>query len=255
MTKMIKKVTVALRTSKKEDAAKILDRVEPQTAHGSRVFLGLAGRELRCSRREGSTLEAGSTETFVFGQGATVTSAAANDPTTRTMADVHSYPVYIRFYPIPNASDPGEDDWCLEHVRVVVESSKGRKVELVGLEGSARIFLGSEGGYLLYLQPGGRGPTVVRGSVNRQGHRVAGNGFTVAKIDPATNKGTFKVTFSTAFLELPIVVATIFGPYRPRANAHVVEVATTHAVVSTGDDNGKPVHRDFHFTATAVSDN
>jgi hypothetical protein len=248
MAETIKKVTVTLQTSKQADAAKILNHT-PETYGDSRVFLGLAGRELRCSRSEGSIFEAGSTETFVFGQGATVKSAAASDPRTRTMADVHAYPVYIRFYPMPNASDLHEDDWCLEHVKVVIESSKGRKIQLTGPEGSTRLFLGSEGGYILYLQPGGRGPTIVRGSVNKEGQRVAGSGFTVAR----TGTNTFTITFNTAFPEPPIVVASIFGQYRPRANAHVAKVTTTHAVISTGDDNGRPAHRDFHFTATAVS--
>ncbi|MEV4250019.1 hypothetical protein AB0J63_42255 [Streptosporangium canum] len=251
MAETIKKVTVTLQSSTEENAAKILTAT-PRTEPDSRVFLGLAGREIRCSRSEGSTIEPGSTETYVFGQGATVKSPAASDPTTRTMADVHAYPIYIRFYPLPNASDIHEDDWCLEHVKVVIESSKSRKIQLTGLEGSTRLFLGSEGGYILYLQPGGRGPTIVRGSVSKQGRRVAGSGFTVSP--PATGTNTFAITFDTAFPEPPIVVATISGRYKPRANAHVSEVTATHAVISTGADDGRAAPRDFHFIATAASD-
>ncbi|MEV0406596.1 hypothetical protein [Actinoallomurus sp. NPDC050550] len=125
---------------------------------------------------------------------------------------------------MPNASDIQEDD-------------KSTKIQLTGLEGSTRLFLGSEGGYILYLQPGGRGPTVVRGSVSKQGRRVAGSGFTVSP--PATGTNTFAITFDTAFPERPIVVATISGRYKPRANAHVSEVTATHAVISTGADDGR----------------
>jgi hypothetical protein len=70
-----------------------------------------------------------------------------------------------------------------------------------------------------------------------------------------TDTGNFTVTFDTAFPEPPIVVATIFGPqWHMRANAHITEVTTGHAVIRTGDDNGNPAHRPFHFIATAASD-
>jgi len=149
----IKKVTVTLQTSTEEAGFAILYRTA-ETLPDSRVFLGLAGREFRCSTGQGRKLLAGSTETFVFGRDSNVESAAANDPTHRTMAAVRAYPVYIRFEPMPNGSDPQEDDWCLEYVQLGVEGSEGSRVDLVGLEGPERLFLGSDGGHFLYLQPG-----------------------------------------------------------------------------------------------------
>ncbi|WP_242904520.1 hypothetical protein [Actinomadura terrae] len=251
MAETIQKVTVTLLTSKKQDAAKILQETPDSSSH-SRILLGLAGRELRCARGDRDALEAGSTATFVFGRGANVKAAKASDPTNQTMADVHAYPVYIRFSPLPDTVDSREDDWCLEHVKVVVESDKGRKVEFVGLEGSTRLFLGSEGGYVLYLHPGGRGPTIVRGSVSKEGKRVAGNGFTVTR---AHQDGDFTITFSVPFPEPPIVTVSIFGPQDPRSNAHVREATAAHAVISTGVvEKSRTAYRAFHFTATAVSD-
>jgi hypothetical protein len=251
---MIKEVTVTLQTSTEEVARRILSRTA-ETYADSRVFLGLAGREFRCATGERRKLLAGSIETFVFGGDTNVTSAAANDPANRTMADVRTYPVYIRFAPMPNASDADEDDWCLEHVKVGVEGTEGSRVDLIGLDGSARLYLGSDGGHFLYLQPGAaqfrQGPTIVRGSVSANGERVAGSGFTVAR----TGTGTFTVTFDAAFSEPPVVVATIFGPtWWLRDNAHVLEVTTGHAVIRTGDDNARPADRDFHFITTAVSE-
>ncbi|GAA3310849.1 hypothetical protein GCM10020295_79030 [Streptomyces cinereospinus] len=146
-------MTVTLRTSTQEAGFEILYRTA-ETLQDSRVFVGLAGREFRCSTGQGGKLLAGSVETFVFGRDSNVVSAAANDPTHRTMADVRAYPVYIRFEPMPNASDPQEDDWCLEHVRLGVEGTEGSRVDLVGLEGPERLFMGSDGGHFLYLQPG-----------------------------------------------------------------------------------------------------
>ncbi|MFC4032318.1 hypothetical protein ACFO3J_12590 [Streptomyces polygonati] len=145
-------MTVTLQTSTQEAGFEILYRTA-ETLPDSRVFLGLAGREFRCSTGEGRKLLAGSIETFVFGRDANVASAAANDPAHRTMADVRAYPVYIRFEPVPNASDPQEDDWCLEHVRLAVEGTEGSRVDLTGLEGPERLFMGSDGGHFLHLQP------------------------------------------------------------------------------------------------------
>jgi hypothetical protein len=153
MVEMIRKVTVTLRTSAEEAGFAILYRTA-ETLPDSRVFLGLAGREFRCSTGQGRKLPTGSTETFVFGRDSNVESAAANDPAHRTMTDVRTYPVYIRFEPMPNASDPQEDDWCLEHVQLGVEGTEGSRVDLVALEGPERLFMGSDGGHFLYLQPG-----------------------------------------------------------------------------------------------------
>ncbi len=153
MTESIRQVTVTFQTSTQEAGFEIIYRTA-ETLPDSRIFLGLAGREFRCSTGQGRKLPAGSIETFVFGSGSNVESGAANNPTYRTMADVRAYPVYIRFEPVPNASDSQEDDWCLEHVRLSVEGSEGSRVDLVGLEGSERLFLGSDGGHFLYLQPG-----------------------------------------------------------------------------------------------------
>ena len=158
MAELIKQVTVTLQTSTQEIGDEIIHRTT-ETLEDSRVFLGLAGREFRCSIGEGRRLLAGSIETFVFGSDSNVKSAAANDPTHRTMADVRSYPVYIRFEPMPNASDPHEDDWCLEHVNLGVAGTEGSRVDLVGLEGAERLFLGSDGGHFLYLQPGAAQPS------------------------------------------------------------------------------------------------
>lgn len=153
MAELIRQVTVTLQTSTEEAGFEIMYRTA-ETLGDSRIFLGLAGREFRCSTGEGRKLLAGSIETFVFGNGSNVTSGAANDPTHRTMADVRAYPVYIRFAPMPNASDSQEDDWCLEHVKLSVEGTEGSRVDLVGLEGPERLFLGSDGGHFLHLQPG-----------------------------------------------------------------------------------------------------
>ncbi|MGW7518884.1 hypothetical protein ACWGJ2_25185 [Streptomyces sp. NPDC054796] len=153
MTEPIKRVTVALQTSTQDVGDAIIHRTT-ETLADSRVFLGLAGREFRCATGEGRKLLAGSIETFVFGSDSNVKSAAANDPAYRTMENVRAYPVYIRFAPQPNASDPQEDDWCLEHVRVGVEGAQGGRLDLEALEGAERIFLGSDGGHVLYLQPG-----------------------------------------------------------------------------------------------------
>ncbi|GAB2791235.1 hypothetical protein [Streptomyces daliensis] len=156
MAEQIKRVTVTFQTSTQDVGEKIIYRTT-ETLPDSRVFLGLAGREFRCatgSADEQRKLLAGSIETFVFGSDSNVRSVAANDPTHRTMENVRAYPVYIRFEPQPNASDPQEDDWCLEHVRVGIEGAAGGRVDLEALEGEERIFLGSDGGHVLYLQPG-----------------------------------------------------------------------------------------------------
>lgn len=153
MSEMIKQVTVRLQTATQENAQSILNRTA-ETYADSRVFLGLAGREFRCSHGEGSILAGGSTETFVFGGDANVKSAVANDPASCTMANAYSYPAYIRFEPQPNRSDAEEDDWCLERVQITVAGTTGSAIRLTGLEGPARLFLGSDGGHILYLQPG-----------------------------------------------------------------------------------------------------
>jgi hypothetical protein len=149
---MIKQVTVELRTATEENARSILNRTA-ETYADSRVFLGLAGREFRCSHGEGHILKEGSTETFVFGGDANVKSAVANDPASCTIADAYSYPTYIRFEPQPNRSDADEDDWCLERVQITVAGTEGSTIGLTGLEGPARLFLGSDGGHILHLQP------------------------------------------------------------------------------------------------------
>lgn len=54
MAEMIKEVTVAIQTSTEEVANKILHRTA-ETSTDSRIFLGLGGREFRCSHGEGRT--------------------------------------------------------------------------------------------------------------------------------------------------------------------------------------------------------
>lgn len=74
------------------------------------MYLGLAGRELRC-HTERDDFEPGADDSFVFGGEANVEYANINDPQNIPTATALDMPVYIRF-----DDRGGSDAWCVERV-------------------------------------------------------------------------------------------------------------------------------------------
>ena len=109
----------------------------------SDVYLGIAGRELRCRTADNrSNFQAGSTDQFVFGQNANVLHARLNDPQIFSMAAA-SEPVYIRFQPFPNLED--EDDWCVERAEMVIEGTEGDEIRLCANPRRQRLHVARQG--------------------------------------------------------------------------------------------------------------
>lgn len=89
---------------------------------------------------------------------------------------------------------------------------------------------------------------MIRGFVNSTGG-IRGAGFSARWVE----SGICDITFTKAFADAPIIVATQMyaGDYEKggdtRDNAVVISSFTTRARVKTGGNTGSPVHRDFHF--------
>lgn len=115
------------------------------------VFLGLGGREFRLTVDRDSDFEQGAEMSYQLGEDANVRDPARNDPRQGypvRVADVLSFPVYIRM--VPRGSS---DDWNIEAVQVrVMPEAERRNIRFVALEGSKEnIWLGSQSGTTLYL--------------------------------------------------------------------------------------------------------
>jgi hypothetical protein len=114
------------------------------------VYLGLAGREFHVdSSGDVNDFERASDRTYIFGTGANVADAAANDPRSPLQLDhldIARFPTYIRFEAVG-----GSADWNLERVEVQV-SAEGTSVNLAGLEGSEHLWLGQRRGKMLYFR-------------------------------------------------------------------------------------------------------
>lgn len=78
------------------------------------VYLGFAGREFYLDT-SADDFEAGSTRSYVLGQGSNVLHGSSNDPRTPQLQDsqVDRFPVYLRFVPRGR-----EDNWSLQRAVV-----------------------------------------------------------------------------------------------------------------------------------------
>lgn len=97
-------------------------RVNIQTASDSGagtdgdVYIGFAGREFHVDTTA-DDFEAGSSRTYVLGQGGTVVDGGFNDPRTPSLAFplVDSFPAYVRFNPRTRT-----DNWKLQRAVVTL---------------------------------------------------------------------------------------------------------------------------------------
>jgi hypothetical protein len=111
------------------------------------IYLGIGGREFSLDSAA-DDFEAGSDRVYVFGQGANVVSADANDPRqpyglrTETLA---RFPVYLRFEP-----KTGDDNWNLESIGVTVNPGPGQ-LQFGAMGGSDHLWLGRRFGKTCYL--------------------------------------------------------------------------------------------------------
>jgi hypothetical protein len=144
----INKIEVFLRTSSVPDAET-----------DGRVYVGVGGREFVCSIDDHEDFPRGGSDVYVFGAGANVERAAANDPRNPQILeeDLDRFPVYIRF-------DQGsESHWALDRATITVNGSIVPRYES---RLRAPLWLGLKAGAYCYLfrhidaGPGGVGPGV-----------------------------------------------------------------------------------------------
>ncbi|MFE6335169.1 hypothetical protein ACFVOK_18400 [Streptomyces sp. NPDC057798] len=89
---------------------------------------------------------------------------------------------------------------------------------------------------------------IVRGTVEADGTKKPGAkwGYKVTK----TGTGEYTITFNNDFSETPSVVATLDGDdWKLLDNAHVTGATIERVTVRTGNSNGEPADRPFHFIA------
>ncbi|MFE7034351.1 hypothetical protein ACFU9Y_28955 [Streptomyces sp. NPDC057621] len=87
---------------------------------------------------------------------------------------------------------------------------------------------------------------IVRGTVAADGTRTAGYGFKVTKV----SAGKYSLTFNNDFREVPSVVATMDGEvWSLLDNVHAGGATTEKVLIITGNSNGAPADRPFHFIA------
>ena len=110
------------------------------------VFLGLGGREFRLDTSS-DDFEAGSSRTYVLGDGGNVNNKDVNDPRKPQLREefLDRFPVYIRFQPTGRT-----DNWNVDHVAVTLGGSTFPSYEaLLGREGG--LWLGIRSGLVLHL--------------------------------------------------------------------------------------------------------
>ena len=88
---------------------------------------------------------------------------------------------------------------------------------------------------------------IIRGNVSAEGNHTAGHGFKVLHM----SSGKYAVLFNDEFSETPTVTVTVMGDHNLVDNAHVQEVTTEQAVITTGDYYGTLSDREFGFIAVA----
>jgi hypothetical protein len=110
------------------------------------VFLGLGGREFRLDTSS-DDFEAGSSRTYVLGDGGNVNNKDVNDPRKPQLREesLDLFPVYIRFQPTG-----GTDNWNVERVGVTIGSSTFPAYE-ASLERQGGLWLGIRSGLVLHL--------------------------------------------------------------------------------------------------------
>ncbi|GEM_PF-3329498 len=94
----------------------------------------------------------------------------------------------------------------------------------------------------------------IAGYVSKDGTLISGEGASVEKV----SKGEYKVTFDTAFADLPAVVATLHNADK-NLSVHAVityEITTSYACIMTGNADSPPagVPDDSSFSFIAFGD-
>ncbi len=106
------------------------------------VYLGMAGREFKLDT-SGNDFQSNSTDTFVLGNGATVSNKDRNDPrrSNLTQHDLDTYPMYLRL--------DGTDGWDLSSA-VVIVATDDLPVTLLGEVSD--LYLDDRAGRFCYLK-------------------------------------------------------------------------------------------------------
>lgn len=123
------------------------------------VFLGIGGREFCCDS-SADDRERGSTQTYVFGEGANVTRAPANDPRNPSLdaASIDRLPVYLRF-------ESGDDHWAVRRAQLTVNDAAWPGYELLIGDNEAPLWLGPHSGKIVHLTKHNDG-LPIRGQMN-----------------------------------------------------------------------------------------
>lgn len=95
------------------------------------------------------------------------------------------------------------------------------------------------------VQPSSHGLLIVRGDIFSTGAITRGEGFTVNR----SSTGTFDITFTTAFAEAPVVVATIDAAASYGSACLINSPTTTTVTINTGNAASGAVNYSFCFIA------